>query len=77
MQIITVQEIEATKVYKDASFLAKQFLIKRANREMINNAIVVHRNTGEIPGNIDGRNLLLVKELVRPHHIQNNPEPKI
>lgn len=80
-QLITIEQIQETKTYQESSFIGKQFLIKRANRELINNAIIVHRNTKIIPGNVSGANLLVVKELVildnLEQHAINNPEPKI
>lgn len=80
-QIISSQKIQDTETYKNASFIGRQFLIKRANRELINNAIIVHRNTKIIPSNIFGTNLSAVKELIieddTQQHAINNPEPKI
>jgi hypothetical protein len=73
MPLITTEELENTETYKSLSFIARQFLVKRANREIINNAIIVHRNTKVIPGNITGTNLLIVKELIS----LNNMEPEL
>lgn len=81
MQLITIEQIQATQTYQNASFIGRQFLIKRANRELINNAIIVHRNTRIIPGNIHGANLEAVKELIIEDDTQQhsiiNPEQKI
>lgn len=81
MQLITIEKIQETETYQNASFIGRQFLIKRANRELINNAIIVHRTTRAIPGNVYGANLNLVKELIiiddTEQHSINNPEPKI
>lgn len=81
MQIISSEKIQQTETYQNASFIGRQFLIKRANRELINNAIIVHRNTRIIPGNIHGANLEAVKELIiiddTQQHAINNPEPEI
>jgi hypothetical protein len=78
---MTIEKIQSTETYQKASFIGKQFLIKRANREIINNAIIVYRNTKIIPGNISGVNLLIAKELIvldnLKQHSINNPEPKI
>jgi hypothetical protein len=80
-QLISSEAIQSTQAYQKASFIGRQFLIKRANRELINNAIIVHRNTGVIPGNIYGANLEVVKELIiednTKQHSLSNPEPKI
>jgi hypothetical protein len=80
-KLISSEEIQSTQAYQKASFIGRQFLIKRANRELINNAIIVRRNTGVIPGNIYGANLEVVKELIiednTKQHSINNPEPKI
>jgi hypothetical protein len=81
MQLVTIELIQSTQAYQKASFIGRQFLIKRANRELINNAIIVHRNTRVIPGNISGANLEVVKELIiqddTDQHSLSNPEPII
>jgi hypothetical protein len=80
-QIISSEAIQSTQAYQKASFIGRQFLIKRPNRELINNAIIVHRNTRVIPGNISGANLEVVKELIiqddTEQHSLYNQEPTI
>jgi hypothetical protein len=69
MDIISSAEIEKTKTYQNLSPLQKQFSLKRNNREIINHALIVYKNTGYLDENI-GRNYCeIVKELAET----NNP----
>lgn len=63
--VISIEEIQNTKTFKGLNDIRKQFIVKRANREVITNALIVYKGTGVIPGNIQGYNIELVEELCK------------
>lgn len=61
---LSINEIEKTKAWKRLNTIQQSFAVKRKNRELITNALIVHKSTGIIPGNIHGYNLGIVQELI-------------
>lgn len=61
---LSINEIENTKAWKGLNNIQQSFAVKRKNRELITNALIVHRSIGAIPGNIHGYNLAIVQEIV-------------
>lgn len=64
MTTISINEIESTKAFQSLNAIQKSFAVKRKNREILTNALIVHRNSGVVPGNVSGYNLLIVEEMV-------------
>lgn len=69
--ILLVEEIKDTPTYR--ALVAKKeiikigFLEKRSQREIITNGLAVYKNTGTIPGNVSGTNLLVLKDLIKSY----------
>ena len=61
--VITIEQIQSTNAYKKLNDIRKTFIVKRANRELVTNALIVYKGTGVIPGTIQGYNVELVEEL--------------
>lgn len=62
---ITIEQIMATKTYKSLNTIQQSFCIKRKNRQSLTNALVVFKNTKEIPGCIFGYNLNIIRDLIK------------
>lgn len=73
--LIPSSVIEQTQVYQNLgktdpdkphlnNKIHQPLLIKRSSRELITNAMNVHKNTGVIPSNIGGYQLEVLKELI-------------
>jgi hypothetical protein len=63
--MITVEQIQETETYKNANEIQKQFLLKRANRNIVQNAISVFNATKCITLGIGTTNIKLVKEILK------------
>lgn len=63
--MITVEQIQETETYKNANQIQKQFLLKRANRNVVQNAISVFNATKSITLGIGQTNIKLVKEILK------------
>lgn len=61
---ISVEKIKATKTYCSLNKIQQEFIIKRENRKLITNALIVHRNTSIIPANVFGYNLMVLEDLI-------------
>lgn len=64
MKTISINEIEQTNAWKNLNPIQRQFAVKRQNRLLIQNALIVHKNSGVIPGNVFGYNLSITKEII-------------
>jgi len=64
MSTISINEIESTKAFQSLNAIQKSFAVKRKNREILTNALIVHKNSGIIPGNVVGYNLNIVEEMI-------------
>jgi len=63
-QTITIEQIQATKTYQSLNSIQQSFIIKRGNRELLSHALVVYKNTGDIPGNVSGYNLNVMRDFI-------------
>ena len=61
---ISIKTIEATKAFQSLSKVQQSFCLKRANRLILTNAMIIHKNTGIIPANICGYNLFVLQEMI-------------
>lgn len=61
---ISINEIESTKAFQSLNKIQQSFAIKRKNREILTNALIVHKTTNVIPANVFGYNLLIVEEMI-------------
>lgn len=61
---ISTEKIQSTETYKSLNHIQKEFAVKRANRLLITNALIVAKSNGVIPGNVFGYNLSIVKEIL-------------
>jgi len=64
MNTITINQIENTKAFQSLNPIQQSFAIKRKNRELLTNALIVHKSTGVIPGNVFGYNLAILEEMI-------------
>jgi hypothetical protein len=74
MDIISSKEIESTEAFKNINKSLQSIYLKRSNREIINNALVIHKNTQQIKNGLSGRMLLIVEEIIQKR--QENDETK-
>ena len=65
MDIISSKEIESTKAFKNINKSLQSVYLKRTNRAIIDNALIVFRNTGVLNAGIGTRMTLIVKELIK------------
>ncbi len=61
---ISIKTIEATDAFKNLSKVQQSFCLKRANRLVLTNALIVYKNTGIIPSNVSGYNLFVIQEMI-------------
>jgi hypothetical protein len=81
---ISIKTIEAIDAFKNLSKVQQSFCLKRSNRLLLTNALIVHKNTGVIPSNVSGYNSLLLGDLIlgesakfdKPIHFENPPTIK-
>lgn len=74
MDIISSKEIESTEAFKNINKSLQSIYLKRSNREIIDNALVVYKNTQQIKNGLSGRMLLIVEEIIQKR--QENDETK-
>ena len=65
MDIISSKEIESTEAFKNINKSLQSVYLKRTNRAIIDNALIVFRNTGVLNPGIGTRMTLIVKELIQ------------
>ena len=65
MDIISTQEIEATRAFKSIDKAIQPLYLKRANREKINHALIVYKNTGYLDENLGRHSVSIAKELIK------------
>jgi hypothetical protein len=73
---ISIKTIEATDAFKNLSKVQQSFCLKRANRLILTNALIVNRNTGIIPSNISGYNLFVLQEIILGESVKSQ-EPDL
>jgi hypothetical protein len=61
---ISIKTIEATDAFKNLSKVQQSFCLKRSNRLLLTNALIVYKNTGVIPSNVSSYNLFVVQEMI-------------
>lgn len=71
-QTITVEQIQGTKTFESLNSTQQSFSLKRANRMIITNGLVVHRNTDVIPANIQGYNVGILNDLIISESAKNS-----
>ena len=57
--------IKETTTYLKASSFEQKFLLKRSNIEIISHTITVYNNTDYLNENIGGKNISIVKEILK------------
>ena len=81
MYIIDKQKLQETPTYKELE--AKKETIKlsfingRSMREQITHGFMVHKNTGVIPGHIQGVNLKLIKDLIEMEQVNQGTDERV
>lgn len=65
MEVISAQEIESTEAFKQIDKSIQPLYLKRANREKINHALVVYKNTKYIDNSLGTHLTNIVKELIK------------
>jgi len=63
-QTITVEQIQATKTYESLNKTQKTFCVKRDNRKLLTNALIIRTTSGIVPGTIFGYNVGILNDLV-------------
>lgn len=64
--IISSQEIEATAAFKSIKEKYLQDLIlKRDNRKVIDQALIMHRTTKQLPNHLNRHQLSIIHELIK------------
>lgn len=61
---VTVTQIEETKTYKLLNPIQKTFALKRQNRELLTNGLIVFKNSSIVPGTIQGYNVGILNDLI-------------
>ncbi len=61
---ITIDQIKATKTFKDMEKVFQLIVLKPSSIKVICHGFTVHGNTGVIPGTVSGNNLKVLKELI-------------
>jgi len=69
---ISINQIQDTNAWKNLNDIQKTFSVKRHNREILTNGLIVNRNTKTIPGNIVGYNLLILGDLILAEDVKND-----
>jgi hypothetical protein len=72
MDIVTPQQIEATESFKKIEKSIQPLYLKRVNREKINHALIVYKNTGYIDENIGRHSVNIVKDLIKIQENEKN-----
>ncbi len=62
-QTITIEQIQATKSYKLLNPTQKAFSVKRENRKLLTNALIIKMTSGITPGTIFGYNVGILDDL--------------
>ncbi len=62
--IISSAEIEKTNAFKSLDLAFQNLVLKLSSKKAISSALLIHRNSGVIPGSIGGNNLRVLKELI-------------
>lgn len=66
MEIISAERIEATQSFKKIKeAYLKAILLKRENRKVIDQALVMYKTTGQIPNTLNRHQLNIVNELIQ------------
>lgn len=63
--VISIQEIEATESFKKLDKAIRPIYLKRVNREAINHALIVYKNTGYINTNLGPHQTSILKDLIK------------
>lgn len=63
--IITTAEIESTETFKSLDKCFKNIAIKLTSKKIISAGLLVHKNSGIIPGSVSGNNLKILKDLIK------------
>ena len=64
MDIISSEEIQSTKTFKKLSPSIKGIVLKRANRQIINDALIVYKNTSYFNNGLGNINANILTELI-------------
>lgn len=62
--IISNSEIQATAAYEKLEPCFKNLVLKLSNKKIISSGLLIHKNSGVIPGSIGGNNLRVLKDLI-------------
>ena len=60
---ITIEQIQATNAYDLLNKTQQTFCVKRDNRKLLTNALIIKKMTGVTPGTIFGYNIGILDEL--------------
>ena len=72
---ISSKDIEQTLTFSKLEPFQKSLVIKRNNREILEEALIYHRVNGQIPAHIKGNNFKILTEIIKK--MNNNQQNKI
>jgi len=62
--VISIERIKDTNAWKKLNPIQQSFCLKRSNRSLLSNGLIVHKNTGVVPANVQGYNLSVLEDLI-------------
>jgi hypothetical protein len=70
--IISNAEIENTQAFKKLENCFKNIALKLTSKKIISAGLLVHKNSGIIPGSVSGNNLKILKDLIETQKQQEH-----
>lgn len=72
MDIISADIIRETKAFKKLSISLQNIMVKRINRQLIDNALIIYKNTGNIPNTLGTKQIEILNELIENYEKAKN-----
>lgn len=72
--LITTNQIEETKSYRDMQKFQKDLATKRQNRTILEQALIHYRTTGEILKHIGLNNVKILTEIIEKYECKSNSD---
>jgi hypothetical protein len=67
--IVSTEEIESTEAFQKLDKCFKHIALRLSSKKIISAGLLVHKNSGIIPGSVAGNNLKILKELINQQKI--------
>lgn len=72
MDIISADIIRETKAFKKLSISLQNIMVKRINRQLIDNALIIYKNTGQITNTLGTKQIEILNELIENYEKEKN-----